>query len=249
MKSFLTFLLIIGMYGQILSQSACDVLYVTTSGLLTNAGTIANPTTLENAIDSASPGTLIRIAAGTYNIDNAIHLKDSITLEGGFNPTSWVKSSSAGSTSINRTTLNPEGAANSQRLVCMYGNGISGFRLQDITLRTSNANSDGQSTYGLHLTNCSNYFIYRTQILPGNARDGRLGANGTIGGAGSNGDNGTRGDDDNDRFLRQGGSGGNGCSGATGGSTVSSTLAGNRGILQKWVIRSYCILCYGRKRR
>ena len=196
----------------------------TTGSTASGSGTQSNPTTLINAIDSATAGDIIRMATGTYNIDNALNLKDSITIEGGFeSANAWRKTSLAGATTIHRTTANPEGVANARRIVAIYGNGLSGFRLQDLTISTDNGNQNGMSTYGVHLSSCSNYSIVRCQINPGDASDGANGNNGAAGANGNNGTAGTRGDDDNDTYLRRGGTGGNGCGGASGGTVASST--------------------------
>ncbi len=217
-------------------QSNCGVIYVSPTGSVgTGTGTQSNPTTIINAIDSAKSKDIIRMAIGTYNINNALFLKDSITLEGGFNPANnWSKTSQAGATTINRTNANPEGAANQQRLVCFYGVTVSGFRLQDLTITTANGTSNGMSTYGVHLINCTNYNIVRTQILPGNAAAGAIGTTGSTGGNGGNGGTGRVGDDDNDAIQSYSGAGGGGCSGANGGTSVitinnTAGLSGNTG--------------------
>ncbi|MGB0885367.1 MAG: hypothetical protein ACPGR5_03000, partial [Chitinophagales bacterium] len=151
--------------------NVCNVLYVSTTGNAANAGTQAAPLSLaEGLIQGACNGTVLKMAIGTYNINNALNIPSHITLEGGFDPgNGWAKTSLAGATTINRTTANPEGAVNARRLVAFYGNNSDGFRFQDITIQTANANQDGMSTYGLHLTSCSNYDIVRTQVLAGDA--------------------------------------------------------------------------------
>ncbi len=149
--------------------SQCNILYVTPTG--TGLGTIANPASLSGALFlvTTTNARVIRMAIGTYNIDNAITIPiDGVTLEGGFDPgNAWRKTSLAGATTITRSTAAPEGAANAQRLVAIYAINRSNFRLQDITITTANATGNGMSTYGVHLTNCSNYNIVRCQILPG----------------------------------------------------------------------------------
>lgn len=171
---------------------SCVNIYASTTGNVAAAGTQADPTTLAEALNRAAcNNAIIKIATGTYNIDNALTIGSFLTLEGGFiQGSAWLKTSSPGATTINRTTLNPEGAVNGQRIVAFYANGSTGFRFQDLTVTTANANLPGMSTYGVHLTACSNYEFVRTQILPGS---GAAGAAGTIGLAGTNGANGVMG--------------------------------------------------------
>ena len=196
------------------ATNVCNIIYVSTTGTNAAAGTKANPTSLAEGLSrGACNGTILKLAIGTYNIDNALTIPSYVTIEGGYNPgAGWTKTSQAGATTINRTTLNPEGATNAQRLVAFYGNGSAGFRFQDITITTANANQPGMSTYGVHLTACSDYDFVRTQVLPGNAAAGANGTNGAAGGNGANGAVGFNGDVDNDNAENPGGQGGAGCS-------------------------------------
>lgn len=185
------------------AMATCINIYASPTGTAGNPGTQAAPTSLTQALSMAAcNNTVIKLAIGTYNIDNALNLSSFVTIEGGFDPTNlWRKTSQAGATTIHRTAANPEGAANAQRLVAFYGNSLTGFRLQDITITTAAGTAGtGMSTYGLHLTNCSNYNIVRTQILPGAAGSGQ----GDINPATYN-------------ALWDGANGGNGVNGITGG--------------------------------
>ena len=197
---------------------SCVNIYVTPTAGPGGAGTQSSPASLTDGLAMAACNdAVIKLAIGTYNINNPITIGSFVTLEGGFDPgNGWTKTSAAGATTINRTTANPEGAANAQRLVAMYGNGATGFRLQDITITTANANQPGMSTYCLHLTACSDYNIVRTQLLPGNAAAGATGLQGTAGANGNNGANGLNGDSDQQNDARAGGNGGAG-GGAGGG--------------------------------
>lgn len=222
MKLISTLTLII-LFAFNLSSQTCGVIYVTNTG--TGIGTPTDPTSLANALIVANANDVIRISVGTYNIDNPLNLIGDITLEGGFNPLNgWSKTSLAGATTINRTTQNPEGPANASRLVAFYGNGISNFRLQDLTITTSDAIQNGGSTYAIHLNNCSDYTIARCQLLPGNARKGDDGINGDPGAIGSNGQNGGNGNSDNQNQDGFGGMGGAGA-GTGGGSAGIGALA------------------------
>lgn len=212
---------------------ACVNIYASPTGSAAAAGTQANPTSLAEALTrGACQSATIKLATGTYTLNSPLTLTSQITIEGGFNPTTWVKTSQPGATTINRTTANPEGNAGARRLVAFYGNSVLGFRFQDVTITTSNANQAGMSTYGLHLTNCSNYEIVRTQILPGRGGNGTNGVNGNNGGNGCTGGYGGAGRDRcNSGCDSGGGGGGGGCAGAggTGGGGAPSGTAGGTG--------------------
>jgi hypothetical protein len=203
---------------------SCVNIYATPTGGSGAAGTQADPTNLTTALSRAAcQNAVIKLSTGTHTIDNPLNLTSFVTIEGGFTAGTWLKSSAAGATVINRSTLNPEGAANAQRLVAFYGNSATGFRFQDVTIRTSAANQPGMSTYGVHLTNCSNYDFVRTQIQPGAAA---AGSNGVNGGNGGNGTNGTTGGGPQCTCFGtdSGGSGGGG--GAAGAGGANAALIG-----------------------
>ncbi len=206
----------------------CGVIYVTPAG--NGSGSSIDPSSLENALSLANPNDIIRLAIGTYSIDNPLNLVSDVTLEGGFNPSNgWSKTSLAGATTINRTTLNPEGPTNGTRLVAFYGNSISNFRLQDLTITTENAILNGGSTYAVHLNNCSDYTIARCQLLAGDAGSGSNGSNGINGSNGSFGISGQLGNNDDESFGGGGGNGGNGggASNAGAGGAGGTTSANN----------------------
>lgn len=173
---------------------SCSVIYATTNG--TGGGSQASPASLATALSLAQcNNAVIKLAQGTYNIDNPIsNITSYTTIEGGWDPVTWVKSSTPGLTVIHRSALNPDGAGNNKRIVAIYMNGNSYFRFQDLTIETANApaigasDTFGISNYVVHMTNCSNYQFVRCQILPGSASDGRVGINVTTPGA--NGHNG-----------------------------------------------------------
>lgn len=178
----------------------CNVLYVTPTG--TGAGlTPADPTDLLTAVSLAQCNNLtIKMATGTYTIDNPLTLTSLLTIEGGFDAgIGWQKTSLAGATTILRSALNPEGSLSAQRIVGAYVNSAVYFRLQDITIRTADAPASAQegiSTYALHMTNCSNYEIVRCQFIAGNAGAGEAGSDGADGANGGNGADGELGDAD-----------------------------------------------------
>ncbi|MDC0230963.1 SprB repeat-containing protein, partial [Aureispira] len=208
---------------------SCVNIYVSTTGTTGGAGTQADPTTIAEGLNRAAcNNAVLKIATGTYNLDNALNLGSFTTLEGGFDQANgWQKTSVPGATTINRTTANPEGVTNSQRIVTFYGNGVIQFRLQDLTISTSNSNIPGMSTYGLHLNGCSNYEIVRCDLQAGNGGDGDGDDNpstynaawdGQDGFAGSAGNVGSKGNSTTGLFgVCTGDNGGNGGSGGSGG--------------------------------
>ena len=208
---------------------SCVNIYVSTTGTVAAAGTQADPTTLEEGLARAACNdAIIKMATGTYTINNPLTIGSFVTLEGGFQQGSaWTKISTPGATTINRSTANPEGTVGQQRLVAFYSNGSAGWRLQDVTISTSNANLGGESTYALHLNGCSNYNIVRTQLLPGNAGAGSTGLAGLAGVNGSTGIQGSSGSCDGGSCTF--GSGDPGAAGGTGGAGGGGAVGGAGG--------------------
>ena len=179
---------------------SCNVIYVEPSGI--GSGFVRNsPTNLLNALSMAQCNSIvIKMTTGTYIISDPITtLTSFVTLEGGYDASFTTKTSEAGATTIIRDTNNVQGQPTSPRLVAFEIIGQTNFRLQDLTIETSDAqaatssNSKGISTYGLYLNNCSDYNIVRCQILPGDASAGLTGpsgVSGSLGGDGGDGDNG-----------------------------------------------------------
>ena len=200
------------------TNNVCNVVYAAPGA--SGAGTRADPANLSVAIGMAGcNGTVVKCAIGTYTIDTVINnITSNLTIEGGFDPgNNWEKISTPGATTIFRSTLNPDGLAQQQRLVAIQMNNSSQFRFQDITIQTANANLAGESTYGVHMTACSDYFFTRTQILAGNGGQGQSGSSGSAGVGGNGGGGGAAGDNDNQSNSGAGGGGGTGAGGGGGG--------------------------------
>ncbi len=164
---------------------ACVNIYVSTTGTAAASGTIFDPTSLEEGVSRSScNNSVIKVATGTYTIDQPLPITSIMTLEGGFNESDlWTKTSRAGATTIIRSNLNPGGVVNVDRnITAIQAFGASGFRLQDLTIRTVDAtlaaDGPGVSTYGIYLNGCQTYNITRCQIFPGNATNGQAGAAG-----------------------------------------------------------------------
>ncbi len=197
----------------------CNNIYVTTVGGGTGLSP-SSPTTLLNALTIGACNSVnIKMAIGTYQIDNAItNFTSYMTIEGGFDPgNSWRKTSLAGATTILRTSNNPDGPPNAPRIVAFYLNTAQYFRFQDLTIRTQDAPDGNVSNYVMHLTSCSNYEIVRTRLICGAGGSGIPGNPGFANVAnGTPGTNGLDGQPDDEGGAGAGGNGGQG-GGAGGG--------------------------------
>ncbi|MBL4753547.1 MAG: hypothetical protein JKY52_08165, partial [Flavobacteriales bacterium] len=192
----------------------CDIIYVTTTGASSGtAGTRINPASLLYGLSLISPtSNRVWIAVGTYNISNSLAIPDDCTLEGGFDPVTWIKSNASESI-IMRDNLNPAPAS---ALIGLEGTTATGFRLQDLTINVADAPGSGNSVYGIYLNNCSNYNITRCKVITGSGAPGTVGAPGSDGTTGGAGSAGTLGACNNESFV-PGGAGGIGAGGNDGG--------------------------------
>jgi hypothetical protein len=215
---------------------SCAVIYATTTG--NGNGTKANPASLQGAINLAQcNNSIIRLGQGTYTLNNPItNITSYTTIEGGYDPVTWVKTSAPGATRIFRTALNPEGGTTAPRIVAIYLNSQAFFRFQDLTFETANCPNAlpgevAMSNYVFHMTNCSNYDFVRCRVITGKGGDGISGQSGVSGANGSPGTNGVLGAIDNDNFNAPGGNGGAGAgaSAGTGGGGGSNGGSGNAG--------------------
>ncbi len=223
-----------------LPANYCSIYYVTTAGGAapqdgSSIATAANASTLPSVMTAvACNGATIKMATGTYTLSNPLTLPNNVTIEGGYDNLFQTKSSAAGTTTITRNTSNIEGTANvDPRITALICNGISNFRLQDLTITTSNApvastlagNNVGISTYGIYINSCSNYNIVRCQITPGTGGTGGTGTTGvgTYGGdtPGTGGGGGGSAPDGN--------CGGSGSQGNLGNAASSGAGGGSRG--------------------
>jgi len=173
--------------------TACNVVYASPTG--SGAGTRTDPASLRDAIGlAACNNTLVKLEQGIYTIDSAItNVTSELTIEGGFTAGFASKISTKDATIIRRSANNPEGP-NNRSLVAFIINGQSNFRFQDLTIQTENAIGGGISTYGVHMTNCSDYFFVRVAIEPGSASNGTAGIDGADGLPGATGGTGEQAD-------------------------------------------------------
>lgn len=208
LQRFLVVFVSIVIFSVPVNAQECGVVYVTPNGVSSGAaGTKTNPASLVYGLTLANPANKrIWLAAGTYTISSALNIPSGVELDGGYDVTNWQKSNGVASI-IFRDNSNPQ--SNPARLVAVYCNSATNFRLQDLTIRVASAFGGGISTYGLYLGGCSNYKIVRCKVIAGNAgagANGTAGAVGTNGAAGSPGENG----DEDGGCCRLGGAGASG---------------------------------------
>ena len=190
---FLLLAVLLSGFGHFSFSQQCNVIYVTPNGASAGAaGTRANPASLTYGLSLANGvDNLIWMAAGNYPLSSPLQLVSNVTLEGGFDPVTWIKSN-ATPTVIQKDNTNVIPAP-ANALVALAGLTISNFRLQDLTITVANATTPVTSVYGVYLNGCSNYNIVRCSVTSGAATPGAAGAPGAIGAPGSPGNPGTNG--------------------------------------------------------
>ncbi|MFH1320338.1 MAG: PKD domain-containing protein [Bacteroidota bacterium] len=186
----------------------CGYIYITPGGASSGtAGTKSNPADLPFGLSLVSPSdNIIRMASGTYNISSELNMQDNLTIEGGFNSTTWAKSNMS-TTIIHRDNNNILTSPN--RLIAISCIGISTFRILDITINMDDAFGDGVTAYGIYLSGCSDYIISRCIINAGNGSDGFTGTPGANGMNGADGLGGESGQEEGN-CCKLGGAGGSG---------------------------------------
>lgn len=206
------------------SQSYSQVIFVSVTGSPTGQATTDDPVDLLTGIGMIGGiADKVYLQSGTYVLSNALDMPSNAQLIGGFN-SDWIKDNSA-VTTLFRDANNVE--VNPPRLIAVNCVGKTNFRLQDLTIRTTNALGQGVSTYGVYLNNCSDYDLVRCKIIAGNGGNGSPGAPGQVGPAGAAGEQGQPGEED-DGGNNHGGVGG---SGSFSGSNMGGTggQGGERG--------------------
>jgi len=190
------------------SGQECNVIYVTPGGAGSGAaGTKANPASLTYGLSLATPAdNQLWLSTGNYFISTTLNMISGVTVEGGFDSGTWIKSNYP-ATVIYRDNSNI--LLGPGRLVGIECVGITNFRLHDFTIIVDDAVGDGVSTYGIHVDTCSNYSVTRVKVYAGNGTDGLNGAAGPNGLNGANGANGQQGDGDGS-CCTAGGVGGSG---------------------------------------
>ncbi|MCF8275237.1 MAG: PKD domain-containing protein [Flavobacteriales bacterium] len=227
-KTFFLSIILVLLFFASSNGQECGIIYVSPSGAAGGlTGTRINPASLSYALTLANAtNNVLWLASGTYTISSSIAIPNNVTIEGGFNPSTWIKSNSTPSV-ISRTAANPLPTP-ANTLVALAGLNASGFRLQDLTIDVADAPAStttspfGASVYGIYLNGCSNYNIVRCFVTAGNGSNGQPGEAGVTGQGGGDGQNGGDGDPDNQNFntdasIATGGISMCGCNGGNGG--------------------------------
>ncbi len=179
---FIALLLPIFSFGQsctgLGSQQFSDIIHVSVTGTSTSLGTAADPVDLLTGVAMLGGNAdKIYLQGGTYVLTAALIIPNNAQLIGGFNA-SWIKDNGS-ITTLFRDPANPQ--MGPPRLIAVECIGKTNFRLQDLTIRTSNALGQGVSTYGVYLNNCADYQLVRCKIVAGNGGNGVPGSPGGSG--------------------------------------------------------------------
>ncbi len=218
-KNLLCFVSVL-LFSSFLSAQQCDIIYVTPNGATSGAaGTQANPAELNYGLSLVTAtANQLWLASGTYTLSTTLIIPSNVTIEGGFNSTTWAKSNGT-PTVLYRDANNPAGPP-ANALFGLGGLNATGFRLQDLTITTANAVGTGITVYGIYLDGCSNYNITRCEISTGSGSQGAPGTPGTPGTPGGNGGPGVPGGPEN--LAYPGGAGGTGANAGGNGATTTS---------------------------
>ena len=185
----------------------CDIIYVSPNG--SGSGTKTAPTSIQNALSLVGSGVdQIRMAQGTYPISDTLNLVSGVTIDGGYDPTTWVKCNNT-PTLIHRDDVAPTSVS----IFAMAAENISDFHLHDISILVDDAVEISSSACGIYINGCSDYSLDRVKITAGNGADGIQGDPGIPGLSGADGMDGDNGASCGTGAARQGGPGGNGWSG------------------------------------
>lgn len=194
------FLLMIPVMG---FAQECDIIYVTPNG--SGSGTKAGPTNIQNALNLVTTTGVdqIRMAQGTYPLSDTLHLVSGVTIDGGYDPTTWIKSNNI-PTLFHRDATAPTSVS----IFALAGQNIADFHLHDFSVLVDDAIEPSSSACGIYLNGCSDYSLDRIRVTAGDGADGIQGgpgANGADGGDGFAGENGAN----CSNGPRAGGAGGN----------------------------------------
>lgn len=153
--------------------------FVSKSGTDANPGTYLLPfLTITHAISQAQAEGVntINIAEGEYS--ETISLISDLTINGGFEDTTWIRDQSKYITKIYGGTK------------AIIGNSIDNVTIDRLSVYSSNATINGESSYAVHLTNSTGITLNENEIFPGNGASGDNGSNGLFGINGNWGQNG-----------------------------------------------------------
>ncbi|MBI1286669.1 MAG: PKD domain-containing protein [Flavobacteriales bacterium] len=204
-RNFLIALLMIaGSLGA--AAQECNIIYVTPNG--SGSGTKAAPTNIQNAMSMVGPGlNQIRMAQGTYPLSDTLFLVNGVTIDGSYDPSTWVKSNNI-PTIFHRDATAPSSVS----IFALAAIDISDFHLHDLSVIVDDAVEPSSSTCGIYLNGCSQYTLDRIRVTAGNGGDGIEGVPGGDGLVGQDGQPGQNGANCSNQ-PNAGGAGGNGWSG------------------------------------
>lgn len=189
-----------------------SAIYVSLSGKNSNPGTrVAPKATIQAALAiaaSRSPRPQVYVSAGTYATSGGLTLVSGVSIDGGYVPGSWTRSSSA------KTIIQGSPQA-------VSANGVTGVAFQLLTLSAQRASSGDLSVYGVRAV--TSHLVFDDVTI--NAADAAAGTNGLDGVAGAAGGNGAAGN-----AGGKGGTGLSGNSGGSGGAVVTGDVDGNPGL-------------------
>ena len=201
----------------------CNFIYVSTTGDPTGTlGSKVCPVTLTQAftIYAGAPArSQILMASGTYSFGSTISIPANITIDGGYDPNTWVKST-ATTTILN---ISPSIVDNAT-----YGTGYyigmqpagSSWKLQDLTINVQPGGaagtyqSKGRSIFGVYINGQTGWTMTRCVVTTGSASAGLAGSGNT--GSYSTGGAGAAGGGSGGGCSSCGANGGNGSAGSAG---------------------------------
>ena len=150
--------------------------FVSTAGNDSNVGTRSAPfRTIQRAIavaDAFATGD-VYVSAGTFTEN--LNLKPTISLYGGYDPSTWARNPATAPTLITGGT----------RTVTL--NGVSGLTVDGVSIQSANAVPAGESSYGVFMMNSGSITISNARITAGSGAPGRPGVDGADGATGGNG--------------------------------------------------------------
>lgn len=191
---------------------AANAIFVSKGGSDFNLGTRAAPKLTVQAGINAASSTLnnVYVSEGAY--DEAVVLRNGISVFGGYSANNgWAHGTAYGTTIQN-------GVVSSGRIVTVDGAALTlTTRFGFFTVRALDNATAGGSTYGIHCTGCTALTVMNSVVIAGSGGTGASGGDGVPGStATTNGGPGTAGDEDGSS-RGQGGAGGTSSCGRTGG--------------------------------
>src|SRR5689334_4382965 len=171
--------------GNVSAPSCIDVSIVASAVFVSKTGNDANPGTMAAPKLTITAGLLraeslgvsrVNVAQGSY--PERIELKNGVSLYGGYDPSTWVRSAA-----VHNTTIGP---APSDTAIAILGESVSGVTIDGFTIIAGSAAVVDESAYGIALLS-SNVTINNNLIVVGNGANGQDGNEGVAGETGVDG--------------------------------------------------------------